>query len=155
MYKSHNTQGGKMRKLLFLLVIFSFVYMANAQYSSNVSGYYIHFDKLDAGQTMPTPDVVITENTTMTAEWQRGTSNVGYETPYLTTSFHVAYIANTTNLWDNGTAATPITVSFSDGIYEITVVEEDENGNQSGRSQPFFIEFKSNYARVPFNFQFR
>ena len=137
----------KVIAILLLLVSLGF-----AQYSNAISGYYLYFDKLDAGQTMPAADFVITENVTYTAQWTRGTNNVGYQSPYAVTNFHVSYIQNTPSLWVNDTTATPLVVTFVAGIYEVTCVEEDIYGNQSGRSQPFFLEFADNYARVPLNF---
>jgi len=151
------TQNAQIAFLCFVLIAL-FVILAmgvntcNAQYSTNVSGYYLYFDKLDAGQTMPTADFVITENATYTAQWTRGTGNVGYQSPYAATNFHVSYIPNTSSLWTNDTTATPLVITFVAGIYEVTCVEEDVNGNQSGRSQPFFLQFAENYAKVPFNF---
>ena len=141
-----------MKKLSFLLIIFFFVHIGNAQYLEEIAGYNLYFNKLNEGQTMPEVDQVIKQDTTITLAWERGTSTTdSYISPYTSMLYILIWVENTSGLWDGDTVSSSQQVSFVNGIYELTVTEVDASQNQSGYSDPLFIEFKRVFAKMPLN----
>ena len=121
-----------MKKLLIFLVLFFFVHIGNAQYSEDVAGYNLYFNKLNEGQTMPTPDEVIKQDTTLTLAWGRGDSTTGgYISPYTSILDTVMWVENMSGLWDGDTTSSSQSISFVNGMYELVVTEVDTFQNQS------------------------
>lgn len=143
-----------MKKLSFLLVIFFFVCPSNAQHLEYVAGYNLYFFKLNEGQTMPEPDEVIKQDTTLTIAWQRGDNTIPpYISPYVSTLDTLVWVENTPGLWDNDTTSSSQSVPFTNGMYELVATEVDTFQNQSSYSDPLFIEFRGVFARIPINLQ--
>ena len=145
-----------MKKYLFLAVVFLFGCSSQAQYLPEVAGYNLWVEKITEGQTMPTPDNIIKQDTTITLAWERGDgTNPPYVSPYAVTTHAVIWIPNTPELW-NGTLETtsPHDVAFTEGMYEITLNEVDINENQSGRSNPLYLQFTGVYAKIPILLRF-
>lgn len=141
-----------MKKLSFLLIIFFFIHISNAQYSEDVAGYNLYFNKLNEGQTMPTPDEIIKQDTTLTIRWERSDSTSGgYISPYTSTLYILKWVENTLGLWDGDTTSSQQSISFVNGMYELVVTEVDTFQNQSLYSDPVFIEFRGVFARIPLN----
>jgi hypothetical protein len=141
-----------MKKLLILfLILFG---CSKAQYDPNISGYHIYWYDLDAGQQPPIAGNyhIFKGDTTITLSWERGTEATGaYHTPYSGVYAQINAIVNSLELWSADTANVSRDVVLSDGIYELTVTEADINENESGHSQPIYIEIKTVYARVQIN----
>jgi hypothetical protein len=146
--------GDFMKRLSFLLVIFFFVYSSDAQYSEYIAGYNLYFNKLNEGQTMPELDQIIKQDTTLTFAWERGDSTTGgYVSPYASTLYTLVWVENTLELWNGDTTSSLQSISFINGMYELTVTEVDTLQNQSPYSDPLFIEFRGVFARIPINLQ--
>jgi hypothetical protein len=124
---------------------------ATAQYDSSILGYNLYFDKLDTGQTFPTADKTITEDTTLIVlRWERGDSTTTpYVSPYNTTFYYLEWVLNTPGLWDVDTTSSAQSISFTQGMYEITCTEVDINNIESERSNPVFLWVEQIYARIP------
>ena len=144
-----------MRRLTLLLISMLLLYACpgTAQFDPNITGYNIWVDRINDGQTMPVPEMVIEDNITLTLSWEQGTdSGPGYITPYQVSTHAVVWVPNTLELW-NGTDSTssPQDLSFTDGTYEFSVSAVDINNNESGRSSPIFLQFLGHFAKIPIN----
>jgi len=141
-----------MRKLfLFLLIVMFYACPGTAQYNPNISGYNIWVERINDGQTMPTPEMIINENITLNVSWGQGDQQGGYNTPYQVTNHAVIWVENTLALWSGDSTVSSQDISFTDGTYEFTVSCVDINNNESGRSDPVFLQFLGHFARVPIN----
>jgi len=144
-----------MKKYLFLAVVFLFGCASQAQFDPEIAGYNIWIEKVNDGQTMPIPKMLIEEDITLTFSWEQGNEiGGGYITPYQVTHDTIIWVPNTSELW-SGTDSTSLSqnLSFSNGMYEFTVTAVDLADNESGRSNPLFLEFLRNFARIPINFK--
>jgi len=128
---------------------------AHSQYDPNIASYNIYWYKLDTEQQPPINEhyYKFQGDTVKTFSWQRGTDQgPGYQTPYTGSSVAVWSIVNTVQLWDvNNNANVQREITLGDGIYEITVCEQDINVNESGDSDPIYIEIAGVYARIQIN----
>jgi len=141
-----------MKKLLILFLLLWGC--SKAQYDPNISGYNLYWYELSPGQQPQGNDKyhVFKGDTTITLAWERGDgSQPAYETPYWGSYAQISGIVNSPSLWNGNTAMVVKDVILSDGIYELTVTESDTNENESGHSQPIFIQVKTVYARVQIN----
>jgi len=135
------------KKLIFIFLLSASIY---AQYIPEIAEYRVYWDKLNTGQTLPTPGLTITLGSqTNTLTWKRGTDNIGYTSPYAKVNFLMNVIANNTALWSVSGATKALAVTLAEGMYEVTMTEVDVNNNASNRSQPFFVKVIANYAKVP------
>ena len=137
--------------LLTLLLIVCAYSPAIGQYDAEVSSYTIFWNKLDAGQSPVITDT-FKSDTSVTMLWERGDgTEAPYVSPYTGTIAIATVIVNTPVLWTDDTAAIVRDIILDNGIYEVTVTEDDVYNNQSGHSQPIFIQVAKSVAKVQIN----
>ena len=137
-----------MKALLFLLL---FISISCAQFSSNISGYNLYVYKLPSAPAQ-IDYIMGTDSVGMTLQWERGTTNidtlivpVGWE------SYYHGWIENTETLWSGEAAESPHTIVLIEGYYAFTLNEVDVNNFKSGKSQPFYLQSRFRFAKVPLN----
>ena len=143
---------------IVVLTILSLGFMdeCEAQYIPEISSYNIYWNKLDAGQTTPTPNEVVHSDTTMVFLWERGdAADIPYITTYIGDIINAMVIVNSPTLWTDLTAGVSRDIILDNGTYEVTVTESDIYNYESAHSQPIYIEVAKQVARIQINVRTR
>ena len=140
-----------MKALLILLALVSFSF---AQYDAEISSYNIYWNKLSEGEPILTDTFY--SDTVVTMLWERGVGTESpYISPYIGTIVNAMVIVNSPTLWTDNTAAVARDIILENGIYEVTVTESDIYNNESGHSQPMFIQVAKSVAHIQINVRLR
>ena len=130
------------KKIMLILVILTGVAFSQG-YDETIDSYTIFFRQCDQpaiiyeGAEIDT----IVGDTSLTFAWENGqigdpsyyTLNVGVMTAMV--------ILNDPSIWVSGSAVATRDIVLDTGMYECTVIAEDELANRSGYSFPFYSEY--------------
>jgi len=142
--------------IIIVLMILSLGFMneCEAQYLPEVSSYNIYWNKLSEGEPIFTDTFY--SDTVITMLWERGVGTESpYISPYIGTIVNAMVIVNSPTLWTDNTAAVARDIILENGIYEVTVTESDIYNNESGHSQPMFIQVAKSVAHIQINVRLR
>jgi hypothetical protein len=98
----------------------------------------------------------VRSDTVITFLWERGDgTDFPYVSPFTGETVNIMVIVNSPTLWTDDIAAISRDVILENGEYEITITEADVYNNESGHSQPLFIDVVKAVARVQINLRLR
>ena len=139
------------KAIILTLVLTCFTF---AQYDAEVSSYNIYWNKLSSGEPIVTD--TFHSDTVITMLWERGDgTEVPYVSPYTGTIVIAMVVVNSPTIWTDNTAAVARDIVLDNGIYEVTVTESDIYNNESGPSNPMFIQVAKSVARIQINVRLR
>ena len=142
-----------MKTIILTLLLISCTF---GQYIPEVSSYNIYWNKLDAGQEPPVITATFKSDTVITMLWERGDgTELPYETPYTGEIVNSMVVVNTPTIWTDVTAAVARDIILDNGLYEVTITESDLYENESGHSEPMFIQVTKKIARIQVKLRLR
>ena len=140
-----------MKALIILLMLCGLCF---GQYIEEISSYNVYWNKLDAGQSPVLTDTFHSD-TVITMLWERGGVGPGYVSPYAGSIVNAMVIVNSPTIWTDNTAGISRDIILENGIYEVTLTESDMYNNESGHSDPLFIQVAKSVARLQINLRLR
>jgi hypothetical protein len=135
-----------MKTILFFILALAI--SCSGQYSSQIAGYNMYV--YDVNAPVATTSYVDIDSVGLNVSWERGGTGA-YIIDSTWTEYYLGWIPNTEDLWDGNTANGSQTISFVEGYYAVTLTEVDIYNNESPKANPFFIQCRQVYARVPIN----
>ena len=140
-----------MKIIISILLTVLFVSLGCAQFSSNITGYNLYVYKLPSAPAQ-IGYIMGTDSVKMTLEWERGIDNIDtLIVPADWESYYHGWIENTETLWSGEAAESPHIIVLIEGYYAFALDEVDINNFKSGKSQPFYLQSRFKYAKVPLN----
>ena len=140
-----------MKKLiLFLLIAVS---CFSQGYDETIDSYTFYFLQTE-DPVIQCPGSVTTSvegDAVLTFAWENGTPETP---PYITPNtgtYTAMVVLNDPSLWTSGSAVVARDVVLESGLYEVTLICADVEGNQSGHSEPLYLDITHKTARVIIN----
>jgi len=132
--------------ILFVLIL---SVVGCAQYLGEVSGYNMYvYSVPDQPAEVSFVDV---DSIDLRVGWERGQNETPFVVPGTWTEYYRGWIPNTPEMWQDSSATGEQTISFVEGFYAVTLTEVDIHNNESAKADPFFLQCRRVYARVPIN----